>query len=157
MKERILATILCICALAGTVGMSSAAATLETLFPETEPGAYSVNNNVYTRLDMSINNRTLTCLGTVRGPIGTTRITGAFTLERLEANGRFTIIGRWSESVNAMQLYSIRALTGQEIIPGTYRLSVTAHVTVGSSTIISSDSITRSFYVLPSSGADSSL
>jgi len=81
-------------------------------------------------LGMTFSNGTITSTGRVNGNNGTTAISATFVLARRNANGTFTEVDRWTaRNGNIAMLLSTSRMT-RNLSAGTYRLSVTANVTL---------------------------
>jgi len=85
-------------------------------------------------LDMTFSNAVITSSGSIIGRNGTTAINATFVLARRNVNGTFTEVDRWSATNGSIPSILITSRTTRNQLPGTYRLSVTAHVTRNSRT-----------------------
>ena len=124
MKKRILATILCICVVTGTIGVPIVQARWADTDTAAPPSRWT-NTSIIT-LDMSFKNGTITSSGLVIGKTGTTRISVLFTLEKL-VNGKYTYVDSWSASSNSSTCSSTHDT--KNCTSGTYKLTVTGTVT----------------------------
>lgn len=123
-KNRILATILCIFTVIGTVcaPISQASAYDEARTASTPRWV----NTATITLDMKFSNSTITSEGQILGNAGTTDISVNFTLEKLNG-GKYNLVDSWAASNNAMYCTSSRKTTN--CTTGTYKLTVSGTVT----------------------------
>jgi len=80
-------------------------------------------------LDMKFANGIITSTGNVVGRSGTTAIVALFVLARRNADGTFTEVDRWTATNGSIAMLLSTSRTTRNQPAGTYRLSVTAHVT----------------------------
>jgi len=124
MKNRILATFLCICVVTGAIGIPIAQAGWADTDTAEHPSRWT--NTLTISLDMSFKNGTITSVGYIVGKTGTTRISVIFTLEKL-VNGKYTYVDSWSASSTSTSCSSTHDT--KNCTSGTYKLTVTGTVT----------------------------
>jgi hypothetical protein len=118
MKKRIIAAILCVCALFGAISIPSATASAVQPGAVITPEWTNVNS---IKLNMSFNNGTITSEGTVTGYSGTTYISVSFTLEKQES-GQYKYVDSWTASSTTMLLGNSHSTP--KCTAGIYRLSI---------------------------------
>lgn len=81
-------------------------------------------------LELYFRNNNAECIGKIEGVTGTSNISATFKLEKKGSSG-WTLVDSWTKNVNGQSLsfYETTSVT-----KGTYRLSVTAKVTVAGKT-----------------------
>ena len=124
MKKRILATILSVCVVMGTIGIPIAQANWTGA--EKEAAATRWVNTSTIALAMSFSSGTITSSGQILGDQGTTRIAVTFTLDKL-VNGKYEYQDSWSASSSSMLCSSTNKTSS--CTSGTYKLSVKGTVT----------------------------
>jgi len=139
MKKRVFATILCICALVGTIGIPSVSASAAQPGVEVTPYWSNVNS---IKLNMSLSNGTITSEATVTGYTGTTYISATFTLEKLNGN-QYERVDSWTASNSAMLLSNSHSTS--KCTAGTYRLSISGTATKNGTSESFSDWLIKSF------------
>ena len=125
MKKRILAAIICICVVAGSLGVPIAQA---SQVGENKEFATTTRwtNTATISLDMKLSSGTITSEGQILGKAGTTRISVTFTLEKL-VSGKYQYVDSWTASSNSMLCSSSNKTSG--CTSGTYKLTVRGTVT----------------------------
>ena len=143
MKKRILATILCVCVVVGSLGVPIAQASSVDADTNKEPASTARWTNTATiSIDMKLSNGTITSEGQILGKAGTTRISVTFTLDKL-VNGVYKYVDSWSASSNSMLCSSSHKTSG--CTSGTYKLTVKGTVTKDGYAEPIEDWLTKSF------------
>lgn len=122
-----------------------------SVFAETIPIANQLNirrdispmwdNTSNLKLNLYFTGDNAKCVGIIKGVSGTSNISATFTLERKGLFG-WTFENSWTENANGESLSFYRTKT---VSKGTYRLSVTAKVTVDGVTETVSTSVQASY------------
>jgi len=126
MVKRIATGIVCLVLLAGLFGNYSAIAVERQEFTNELLWQNAANIS----LGMTFSNGTITSTGRVNGNNGTTAISATFVLARRNTNGTFTEVDRWTAKNGNVAMLLSTSRTTRNLSAGTYRLSVTANVTL---------------------------
>jgi len=143
MKKSILVAIVSLC-LAFSASMPAAASASS----ESAPIGDGVNQTRWANvsditLSMTYSGGAVNWRGIIQGKSNVVRIDATFTLEKLNANGKYEYVDSWTASTTTMKLDKSGSKTTAK---GTYRLSVKATVTTTSgATETVTDSLVKTF------------